>query len=274
MTRQIISSADNPRIKLTAALRQKKHRDDSGLFLVEGIHLIEEAITAGWIIEQLFLCREHFAAGQLADVADRLLPLDEKVLEVSATVFKKIAETDSPQGILAIVGQQYQKLGTKRPGNNLSNRPTWVVLDAVQDPGNVGTIVRTADAAGASGVILTPGCADLYAGKTVRASMGSLFHLPVCKATVGQCLEYFAAENVPLYVADANSAVNYNEFDLTAACAIVFGNEGAGVGEEFRQHAAAAIRIPILGKAESLNVASAAAVILFEAARQRGFSLS
>jgi TrmH family RNA methyltransferase len=274
MTRQIISSAENPRIKLAAALRQKKYRDDSGLFVVEGIHLVEEAITAGWVIEQLFLCQEHFATGQLADLTDRLLALDENVFDVSAPVFKKIAETDSPQGILAIVRQQNQELGTKRPENILSKRTFWVVLDAVQDPGNVGTIVRTADAAGASGVILTPGCADLYAGKTVRASMGSLFHLPVCKAKIEQCLKYFAAENVPLYVADANSAVNYDDFDLTAACAVVFGNEGAGVSEKMRQHAAAAIRIPIIGKAESLNVASAAAVILFEAARQRGFSLS
>lgn len=274
MTRQLISSAENPRIKLAAALRQKKYRDDSGLFLVEGIHLVEEAIIAGWKIEQMFICCDHFATAQLAELKVRLLPFEEKVLDVSAPVFKKIAETDSPQGILAIVRQQNQELGTKRPENILSKRTFWVVLDAVQDPGNVGTIVRTADAAGASGVILAPGCADLYAGKTVRASMGSLFHLPVCKATVEQCLDYFAAENVSLYVADANSAVNYNELNMTAACAVVFGNEGAGVGEEFRQHAAAAIRIPIIGKAESLNVASAAAVILFEAARQRGFSLS
>ena len=271
---QQISSLDNAQIKLAAGLRQKKQRDETGLFLIEGVHLVEEAITANWEIERVFACQEHFSAEQFADLTNRLRSFDEKLSVVSAAVLKKVAETESPQGILAVVRQQQQELQAEDCGNGHSGRPVWVVLDAVQDPGNVGTIVRTADAAGATGVIMTPGCADLYAGKTVRASMGSLFHLPVYKASVQQCLAYFCGENIPLYVADANSALNYNEFDLTAACAVVFGNEGAGVGEAFRQHAAAAIRIPIIGQAESLNVASAAAVILFEAARQRGFSLS
>ena len=104
--------------------------------------------------------------------------------------------------------------------------------------------------------------------------MGSLFHLPIYKASQQQCLAYFSVQRVPIYVADAKSAVNYTEVDLTDASAVVFGNEGSGVSEVFRKHAAAAIKIPIIGKAESLNVASSAAVILFEAARQRGFSLS
>ena len=271
---QQISSLDNSQIKLAASLRQKKYRDESGMFLIEGIHLVEEALAADWKIEHLLVCREHFTTDQFAALSKRILSFEDKMMLVSAAVFKKVAETESPQGILAVVQQKKLDLLSEGHGNRHSRRPVWVVLDAVQDPGNVGTIVRTADAAGATAVILSPGCADLYAGKTVRASMGSLFHLPIYKASVQQCLAYFSGENIPLYVADANSAVNYNEFDLTAACAVVFGNEGAGVGEAFRQLAAAAIRIPIVGKAESLNVASAAAVILFEVARQRGFSLS
>jgi TrmH family RNA methyltransferase len=271
---QQISSLDNARVKLAAALRQKKQRDKTGLFLIEGIHLVEEALAAKWEIEHVFACQEHFSAEQFADLTNRFRSFDEKLSVVSAAVFKKMAETESPQGILAVVRQRQQELRSATFGNGQSGRSVWVVLDAVQDPGNVGTIVRSADAAGATGVILTPGCADLYAGKTVRASMGSIFHIPIYMASAQQCLAYFSAKNIPLYVADANSAVNYNEFDLTAACAVVLGNEGAGVGEAFRQHAAATIRIPILGQAESLNVASAAAVILFEAARQRGFSLS
>lgn len=271
---QQISSLDNARVKLAAALRQKKVRDETGLFIIEGIHLIEEALAADWAIEHLLVCRERFTPEQFTALTNRLLSFADQLIVVSATVFKKVAETESPQGILAVVRQRQPEMRAAVSGNGHCRRPVWVVLDAVQDPGNVGTIVRTADAAGASGVVLAPGSADLYAGKTVRASMGSLFHLPIYKASVQECLAYFSAENIPIFVADANSAKNYNEFDLTAACAVVFGNEGAGVGEAFRQHAAAAIRIPIIGQAESLNVASAAAVILFEAARQRGFSLS
>lgn len=271
---QQISSTDNARIKLAAGLRQKKYRDETGLFIIEGTHLVEEAIAADWSVEHLLVCREHFSVEEFAVLINRLQSFEDKLLIVSAPVFKKVAETDTPQGILAVAQQSQKELRSGTCVNGRSDRPVWVVLDAVQDPGNVGTIVRSADAAGATGVILAPGCADLYAGKTVRASMGSLFHLPIYKTSVQQCLAYFSGENIPLLVADANSAVNYNEIDLTAACAVVFGNEGAGVGGVFRQHAAAAIRIPIIGKAESLNVASAAAVILFEAARQRGFSLS
>lgn len=271
---QQISSLDNALVKSSAALRQKKYRDDCGMFLIEGIHLVEEAIAADWLIEHLFLCREHFAADQLAELMNRLMSFGEKVIVVSAAVFNKMAETESPQGVLAVVRQQCRELSSAVPENDRPQAPFWVVLDSVQDPGNAGTIVRTADAAGATGVILTPGCADLYSGKTVRASMGSLFHLPIYKASQQQCLAYFSVQRVPIYVADAKSAVNYTEVDLTDASAVVFGNEGSGVSEVFRKHAAAAIKIPIIGKAESLNVASSAAVILFEAARQRGFSLS
>ena len=148
------------------------------------------------------------------------------------------------------------------------------VLDAIQDPGNAGTIVRNADAAGVAGVIMTPGCADIYAGKTVRATMGSLFHVPTYRASAQQCLDFFLAREIPIYIADAASAESYVEIDWRLPCAIVFGNEGAGVSELFRQKKVRAVAIPIVGKAESLNVASAAAVILYEAARQRGFSLS
>ncbi len=274
MNHQLICSADNTRIKLAAALRQKKYRDESGLFLIEGIHLVETALAANWNIECLFVCQEQLATAQFSSLLDRYAEKGKKVLLVSAPIFKKMAETESPQGIIAIVQQSKLDLLTDTGALTQQGSPFWVILDAVQDPGNVGTIIRTADAAGATGVVLTPGCADLYAGKTVRASMGSLFHLPIYKSSVKLCLEHFSGKNIPLFVADANSATNYNEFDLTATCAVVFGNEGAGVSEAFRQHAASAIRIPIIGKAESLNVASAAAVILFEAARQRGFPLS
>ena len=171
---QQISSLDNALVKSSAALRQKKYRDDCGMFLIEGIHLVEEAIAADWLIEHLFLCREHFAADQLAELMNRLMSFGEKVIVVSAAVFKKMAETESPQGVLAVVRQQCRELSSAVPENDRPKAPFWVVLDSVQDPGNVGTIVRTADAAGATGVILTPGCADLYSGKTVRASMGSL----------------------------------------------------------------------------------------------------
>jgi TrmH family RNA methyltransferase len=271
---QQISSPDNTQIKLAASLRLKKYRDESGLFLIEGLHLIEEALAADLTIEHLFVCQEHFSPGQFTSLMEQLRMTTAKVLSVPVAVFKKVAETESPQGVVAVVRKNCLDLPASTRASGSGGFPVWVILDAVQDPGNVGTIVRNADASGVAGLILTPGCADLYAGKTVRASMGSLFHIPTYTASVQHCLDFFIGQNVPIYISDIVSAKNYTELDLTVPCAVVFGNEGAGVGEAFRQHAAAAIRIPIIGKAESLNVASAAAVILFEAARQRGFSLS
>ena len=271
---QPISSPDNQHIKSAAALRQKKHRDETGLFLLEGLHLVEAAITAKWKIEQVFLCEDRLARSQFAEFSEKLLANGSQVFSVSSVLFNKITETDTPQGIVAVARQCREDLSATTDPVSAGNCLPWVVLDAIQDPGNVGTIVRNADAAGVAGVIMTPGCADIYAGKTVRATMGSLFHISTYKASAQQCLDFFLAQEIPLYIADAASAESYAEIDWKLPCAIVFGNEGAGVSDLFRQKKSRAVAIPIVGKAESLNVASAAAVILFEAARQRGFSLS
>lgn len=271
---QPISSPDNQHIKSAAALRQKKHRDETGLFLLEGLHLVEAAITAKWKIEQAFLCEDRLARSQFAEFSEKLLANGSQIFSVSSALFNKIAETDTPQGIVAVAQQCRAELSSTIHPVEAGDCLPWVVLDAIQDPGNAGTIVRNADAAGVAGVIMTPGCADIYAGKTVRATMGSLFHVPTYRASAQQCLDFFLAREIPIYIADAASAESYVEIDWRLPCAIVFGNEGAGVSEPFRQKKVRAVAIPIVGKAESLNVASAAAVILYEAARQRGFSLS
>ncbi len=271
---QAISSPDNQHIKSAAALRQKKHRDETGLFLLEGLHLVETAITAKWKIEQTFICEERLIQSQFAEIAEKLLANGSQIFAVSDSLFNKIAETDTPQGIIAVARQCQADLSSLEQPADAINCLPWLVLDAVQDPGNVGTIVRNADAAGVAGVILTPGCADIYAGKTVRATMGSVFHVPTYKASARQCLDFFLARNIPVYIADVASAESYARIDWKLPCAIVFGNEGAGVSDLFRQKKSRAVAIPMVGKAESLNVASAVAVILFEAARQRGFSLS
>ncbi len=206
----------------------------------------------------------------MADLLCRLEQWGSEIFSISGALFQKAADTETPQGLIAVVRKPRKLLTECSVGERM---PLWLILDAVQDPGNVGTLVRNADAAGASGVLLTTGCADIYAGKTVRASMGSLFHLPVIKASTTECLDFCRLNLLRLYVADGDAKTNYTDEDLAVPCAIVLGNEGSGVGSDFKQHACAHLRIPIGGLAESLNVASAAAVILFEAARQRGFSL-
>lgn len=269
MIREVISR-ENQYLKLATSLQQKKFRDLLGLFLVEGVHLVQETLAAGWPVEFVLVDAVRATDPQLIELLNLLKRNGADIITIPDKIFKKVAETKTPQGIVAVARQQSKTLNEWISD---VESPLWLILDAVQDPGNVGTLVRTADAAGAAGVMLTPGCADIYAGKALRASMGSLFHLPVIKVSVAECLAFCLQHRLRLLVADGTAKKNYAEEDLSGARAVVFGNEGAGVGAEFKQQAEASIRIPLLGQAESLNVASAAAVILFEAARQRGFSL-
>ena len=263
---QLLTSPDNQYVKLAASLRQKKYRDETGLFSVEGVRFAKEAVESGWKLQFALVSESAVASAAITELAHKLDMTGCPIFAVPAALYGKIGETDSPQGISLIVRQHCQTLA----GINLSdaNIP-WIVLDSLQDPGNIGTMIRTADAAGAAGVILAGNCADVYAGKTARATMGSLFHLPVIKASVAECLNFFSRGNLPAYVAGAEAATDYTAVNLSGAFAVVFGNEGSGVGAEFRGQLTFAMRIPLLGRAESLNVASAAAVILFEAARQR-----
>ena len=270
MMRTVVSP-DNEFVKLAAALRQKKRRDETGLFVVEGLRFVQEAVTAAWRVDFAVVADESYQEDlRIQLLAEELIRQGCSVLSVPESLYRKISDTQNPQGILAVVRQQQNFPPDSRP----TGSPLWVILDSLQDPGNVGTIIRTADAAGAAGVILTPECADLYGGKTTRATMGSLFHLPVLRMPIPECLSFCDRHQLALYVAGAEAANVYAETDLSAPCAIVFGNEGGGVGAEFRHRALANIKSPILGRAESLNVASAAAIILFEAARQKGWTLS
>lgn len=270
MIRQL-TSPDNPVVKLAASLRQKKYRDTTGCFAVEGVRFAREAIDSGWEMQAALVSETAVSTTAIADLMDRLSGRGCQVFSVPAALYGKISETATPQGISLIVHQRCQSLAkVELP----ESRTPWMVLDSLQDPGNVGTMIRTADAAGAAGVILAGDCADVYAGKTARATMGSLFHLPVIKASFAECMDVFSRWKLPAYVAGAEAATDYTDVNLSGAFAIVFGNEGAGVGAEFRQELTAALRIPLQGRAESLNVASAAAVILFEAARQRQLLMS
>ena len=269
MTRQILSP-DNQYIRLAASLRHRKYREETGFFIVEGLRLVQEALESSWTFEYAMVADEQGSSEQIRNLTEDIEVRGCPVLSVPLSLYRKVSDTENPQGILAVVRQ---KRDTLENISTIGQSSLWVILDSLQDPGNVGTIVRTADAAGAAGVILTEGCADLYAGKTTRATMGSLFHIPVVKASVEECSAFCSRQELSLYLACSEASARYSEVDLTSPCAIVFGNEGSGVGEYFRNHTVLNLKIPIVGKAESLNVACAAAVILFEAARQRGLTL-
>lgn len=266
--RERIDSLSNRKIKLAASLHSRKHREKEGLFLAEGIRLAEMAVEAGW--EIVFGLSMEVLSGQArgSELMARLEKAGVPIYETSENIYRKVSGTDTPQGILLVMKQQKKHL-TELP---MAENSLYVVLDGVQDPGNAGTIIRTADAVGADGVILLKGSVDIFSEKTVRATMGSLFHLPVFpNVTVEELRTFLQKKKLCFYAAalDENAKPHFKQ-DFTDSCAIAFGNEGNGVSQELLANAVR-IYIPMYGAAESLNVGVSAAVVLYEAVRQRRF---
>ncbi len=263
----LITSNSNSIVKRVAALQQKKYRDESNLFVVEGLHLTEEALNSGWKIEVGFIAQDTKFDVRYQEILSRLCQRCS-VYELPSPIYKKVSETESPQGIMAVVSRKKYLLADLVQ----QEKSILVIMDRIQDPGNVGTIIRTADAAGSTGVMLTRGCADIFAGKTVRSSMGSIFHLPIitdCDAE--EIVSFFRQQDILLVVTDLHQSDNLYHVDLKRNIAIAFGNEGSGVCNNLCKFAQTRIKIPIHGKAESLNVASSAAVILYEVLRQQQY---
>lgn len=264
--REVITSTRNPLVKRLRALHHRKNRDLSGRFLVEGIRTVETALRAGAPVEEIVYVPNLLegARGEhlFALARARGIPLTT----VSERVLDAIADTKTPSGVVAVAR-------IERPDfrHLVDSAPTLVVADRIQDPGNLGTIIRIADAAGIAGVLVTPGSVDPYNPKTVRASAGSLFHLPVVDLGEEEEVEALALlqrRGVKVLVADARGERVYTEVDYSPPVALVLGNEASGVSEVWRAHSLLTLRIPIFGKAESLNVASAAAILLYELARK------
>ncbi len=246
---EILTSSQNDRVKAWRKLSQKKHRDAEKAYWIEGVHLLEEALQSGADIKEIIAVE-----GSDLQLAWTKFP----VTVVSDSVFKSISQTPSPQGIAAVVG--FGELDyTPQQGHLL-------LLDAVQDPGNLGTMIRTADAAGFSAVVLGKGCADLYNDKTIRATQGSLYHLPIYKADLAALLPELKAEGYYTWVTDLTESTYFHECEVPQKVALIMGNEGQGVSEALIHAADQAVKIPILGQAESLNVGIAAAVLVYHIA--------
>jgi len=257
-----VTGLQNPVVKAAAELKQKKYRTQNGLYLAEGLRTAEEAV-AYKAVETLFYVAtdDERTMRLLEDAAAQNI----KLVCVSENVMKKIADTETPQGIIAVCKMRQPKLE-----NLLASGKMLLVLDRVGDPGNIGTMLRTADAAGIGGLVLLKGCADIYAPKTVRSSMGSLFHIPVLSGVSEQ--EFVSAAKkagYDLLVTCLDGADNLYKADLSGRIAFVMGNEAGGVSETLLAKADKRVYIPMAGRAESLNVAMAAGIVMFEALRRK-----
>ena len=261
-----IESASNAKIKLAASLHQRKERERRGAFVAEGVRLAETAVLSGWPLSFCIVAEPALANDRVQGILGMLRGKECPVYAVPPNVYKKASATESPQGILLVMKTVPNSLSELDAGED----SIFVVLDRIQDPGNAGTIIRTADAAGCSGVIAMEGTVDLFSDKAVRSSMGSLFHLPVVAHVKEKEWLAFAKEHViSCYAALLDSAsAPYFAKDFRKASAVIFGNEGKGISGDILD-GAEPIYIPMVGKEESLNVATSAAIVLYEAFRQR-----
>lgn len=241
-----ITSKANPLIKQSKKLLQKKHRQTS--YLIEGWHLFEEARQAGAKIHRVFV---------LATYLDRLMGYQGEVVCVSEAVLKELSTSQTPQGIVAELALTSPQLPKKLIGK-------YLILENVQDPGNVGTIIRTADAAGFSGVFLSDKSADLYNQKTLRSMQGSHFHLPIYRMEAIAAVQILQEQGIPcLATTLSKQSVDYRSVDALSSFALVLGNEGQGISPAMAEQADQLVHISMPGQAESLNVAVAAGILMF-----------
>ncbi|WP_042474808.1 TrmH family RNA methyltransferase [Bacillus ndiopicus] len=246
-----IESTQNALVKHWKKLMTtRKEREKSGEFIVEGFHLVEEALKNKEQIVQIIVKDE-------VDLP-LLWPIDDvEIVQVNDTVAKELAETEQSQGVFA---------HCKQPQLVEENMKAWrkvLLVDAVQDPGNIGTMIRTADAAGLDAVVLGKGSADAFNPKTLRSAQGSHFHIPVVRGDLAEWIEDLQEEGVAVYGTALENAVSYKEIEATDAFALIVGNEGSGISPQLLAKTDQNIIIPILGQAESLNVAVATGILLY-----------
>jgi TrmH family RNA methyltransferase len=259
-----ILSPQNSRVKEWTHLLERRGRDKQGKFLIEGFHLVEEAVKAEAAVTTIVYSLEKGKPAALyAATEDRI-----EWIGVSQAVLEKCSDTQTPQGIFAVVSKPDMAGGALWP----ADMPDLVVvIDGIQDPGNLGTIIRSADAVGAGGILLGAGTVDAYNPKAIRSTMGSFFHLPIVEGDLLQILPHAKAEGVQLVTTSLQASQSCYETDLSKPTWIILGNEAKGVSPEVGDIADVKVIIPMQGKAESLNVAMAATVLLFEASRQRRY---
>ncbi|MDR0569935.1 MAG: RNA methyltransferase [Clostridiales Family XIII bacterium] len=273
---RFVTSENNPTLKLIRRLRTRKGRDRTGCYLVEGPKLLWEALNNRADIIHAVFCEEGEGEGALGQslgegfeaegrgreaLARALGGAGADVLATEPKLFGRLADAESPQGVLAVV----------RKPEPASGGGDWLILDRVQEPGNIGALMRTAAAAGFDAVITVKGSGDVYAPKAVRASAGAVFRMGARQAgDAAEAAEMARSGGRLIVAADPVGSRSIYETDLTGLLALVIGNEGGGLSPEFRRVGALMARIPMPGGTESLNAAAAAAVIMFEAVRQRG----
>lgn len=260
-----ITSLQNPRIKNIVKLAKSKERKEQNLFLIEGARELSLALMADYEINSVYICPELFSKTDYPDVLDSIG--ENKLFEVSEAVFEKIAYREGSDGLLTLARPKNHTLNDL----NLSENPFIIILESVEKPGNLGAILRTADAALADAVIICDPATDLYNPNAIRSSVGCLFTVQTAVCSSQEALDFLRHKKIKSFAAELQASQWYQDTDFTSPSAIVMGTEADGLTDFWLTNAGARIKIPMRGKIDSLNVSVSTAVLTFEAMRQRGF---
>lgn len=260
----VITSTHNPKVKSLLSLEKPRERRRQQLFIIEGKKEIEMALQAGYTIGNLFYCLDL-----VPEISLKSLGIDNKLLvPVTQEVFDKIAMRENSGGVIAVAQMKTHRL----EDIPLSKNPLVLVLESVEKPGNLGAILRTSDAAGVDAVIICDPQTDFYNPNVVRSSLGCLFAKPIASATSEDTIAWLKNHHLNIYCTYLKASRPYGEVDFTSPSAIVMGTEATGLSDVWVNNSTANIIIPMQGKIDSMNVSTAAAVVVFEAVRQRAFS--
>jgi TrmH family RNA methyltransferase len=256
----MITSFSNPLVKEIRKLRERKYRQDSGIFFIEGAKLVGELVNENWQIESLIVSFDLLKSEFARELVDDLKNRDISIIEVSADVFQHLSNKDGPQGIGSTARQIHRSI---KDGIILEN-DLWIALDEVQDPGNLGTILRTSDAVGAKGVILLDHSTDPYDPAAIRASMGAFFSQKVIECTLSDFTEWKRKSNFKMIGTSGSSNQDYHSFLYPPSMILLMGSEREGLSPEHYAICDAVVKIPMVGKSDSLNLAIATGIVIYE----------
>jgi len=260
-----ITSLQNPKIKAALKLWKRSERDASDTFLVEGYRELSRAHHAELKIETLFICRDLFLGSNEEKLIQEIASRGALILPCSSAVFQKLSYRDRPDGLIAVAKQLHLSLESLKP----SKVPFYVVAEGIEKPGNLGTILRSSDAVGVDAVIVCDKCTDIHNPNVVRASVGTLFTLPVVEAEGEATFDWLKKQGMIIVAATPAAEREYTQIDLTQPVALAVGTEQYGLSKRWMEGADMQVKIPMLGVADSLNVAMATTLLLYEVIRQR-----
>lgn len=264
-----ITSMQNPRIKEASHLHERRAREKSGQFLIEGYRELLRAVDANHPIEQLFFCQSLFLGTNETALIARLKNRGVQVFSCNEPVFRKLSYRDRPDGLVAVARQQHKGLDWLENHLKTKKNPFLIVAEAIEKPGNLGTILRSSDAVGLDALIVCDRCTDIHNPNVVRASVGTLFTVPVIESTGQETLKWLRANGIAILAATPSAEKEFTEVDMTMPLAVVVGTEQLGLSDQWMNQSDIQVRIPMNGIADSLNVATATTLLLYEALRQR-----